>query len=111
MALEDDAIQEWAATLQGIYDERTAGDGTFVGTLASFLIEIDRKRKAADNDVLVEAQKRLDKKAVEHLVTVIQKASWPGQSSYSASFHEGMQAGLEDAADILHRYIVETQQS
>lgn len=36
----DAAIDEYAAVLQRIYDERTAGDYTFIGVLAGFNMAI-----------------------------------------------------------------------
>ena len=36
----DDVMHHYDAELQGIYDRRTAGDHTFLGTLMKFLIDL-----------------------------------------------------------------------
>jgi len=39
MAAIDNVISEYAGILEKIYNERTAGDSTFTGVLAQFLLE------------------------------------------------------------------------
>lgn len=40
----DAVLQAHAAKLQKMYDDRTAGDHSFLGALASFLMDVDKVR-------------------------------------------------------------------
>lgn len=74
----DALIAAYAKRLEGIYEQRTAGDYTFTGVLAMFSIELSQ---------LVAEQARAEAESDAETRTAVQVITWNAPSDQSAEKH------------------------